>query len=82
MSHDDLVAQFLAKGGQIAKIAEGETALNLSSSQWRREVSKPGTIQSRSREQDSTRENAYHKAHDAHFVGDHDEGYRIMDEEG
>lgn len=81
MSTQDLVAQFLAKGGQVEKVAPGKTALSLSDSQWRKEVSKPGTVQSRARDTENAREAKWHRAHDAHFVGDHEEGYRIMDEE-
>lgn len=85
MPYEDLVAQFLARGGKVQKVDEGKTALGLSDSQWRREVSKPGTIQARAREAELDRANAleakWHQAHDAHFVGDHEEGHRIMDEE-
>jgi len=81
MSDDDLVAQFLAKGGQVKKCPTGEKALDLTDSQWRREVREPGTIQSRQRQADVDREGKWHQAHDAHFVGDHDEAQRILNED-
>lgn len=89
MSHEnleDLVAQFLARGGQVTKVSEGQTALNLSPREWAKAIREPGTVQSRAREAEDARlharEAAWHKAHDAFFVGDHAEGHRILDEEG
>ena len=86
MPNDDLIAQFLARGGKITKVPEGENALDLSPSGWAKAIREPGTIQSRARDADDARlharEAAWHKAHDAFFVGDRAEGHRILDEEG
>lgn len=86
MSSDDLIAQFLARGGKITKVPEGEKALDLSPRDWAKAIREPGTIQGRTRDADEARlharEAAWHKAHDAFFVGDRAEGHRILDEEG
>ena len=84
-SDDDLVAQFLASGGKVKKCPTGESALGLSASQWGKEVSKPGTVQGRARAQEDKNErralSQHERAHDAFFVGDRDEAYRILDED-
>jgi hypothetical protein len=80
MSTDDLVAQFLAKGGQVKNCEQGATALDMSPRQWAKAIREPGTVQSRHRQTYNDREAAWHEAHDAFFVGDHGEGYRILDE--
>lgn len=85
MSNDDLVAQFLARGGQVQKIPSGATALDLSPSAWAKAIREPGTVQARARDAEAEAERkSYAKweaAQQAHFVGDHAEGHRIMDEE-
>ena len=85
MAYDDLVAQFLANGGKVQKVPSGATALDLSPSAWNKAIREPGTVQSRAREADAeTERKSYAKweaAQQAHFMGDHAEGYRIMDEE-
>ena len=81
MSDNDLVAQFLASGGKVKKCPTGESALGLSASQWSKEVSKPGTVQGRAHSRHEQALSRHERAHDAFFVGDRDEAYRILDED-
>ncbi|TDW20443.1 hypothetical protein EV128_12573 [Rhizobium azibense] len=75
---DALIAAFLAKGGAITKVPEGEQALNLSPREWRLQtqmVKADYLDKGYDAEAERRAERRAELAHDFAFVGDREAAY-------